>query len=74
MPDFVWVVLLVAAAVCIAYLGIQLYISRRVIKTLQETAIIVTPSTKSGRRAGVWLLQVLLVGGVILAAINWLVK
>jgi hypothetical protein len=74
MPDFVWVVLLVAAVVCIAYLSIQLYISRRVVKTLQETAIIVTPTTKSRRSAGVWLLQVLLVGGVILAAINLLLK
>ncbi|MDY7077282.1 MAG: hypothetical protein SXV54_10195 [Chloroflexota bacterium] len=74
MSDFVWIVLLVIAAGCIFYLGIQLYISRRVVKTLQQTAIVVTPPAKSRSRTGVWLLQAVLVGGTILAALNLLLK
>ena len=74
MADLIWVVLLIVAVGCTCYLGVQLYISRRVIKTLQETAIIVTPPAKKKSRASVWLLQAVLVGGAILVALDLLLE
>jgi len=74
MPDAFWIALLIAAVGCICYLGIQLYISQRVIKTLQQTAIIVTPSAKKKSKAGTLLLQALLIAGAILALLNLVLR
>jgi hypothetical protein len=74
MSDFVWIVVLVVVVGCTCYLGIQLYISRRVIRTLQETAIVVTPSAKKKSKLGVWMLQMVLFGGIILVALDLLLR
>jgi hypothetical protein len=68
------IILLAGAIGCIAYLVIQLYISRRVIRTLQETAIIVTPPAKKKGKLGSCLLQALLFTGAVLAALNLVFK
>lgn len=72
--NIIEIIVLGAAAICIAYLVIQLYISRRVIRTLQETAIIVTPPAKKKGKFGSCLLQALLFTGVAIAALNLFLK
>jgi hypothetical protein len=74
MSDVMWIVMLIAAIVFTGYLAIQLYISRRVIKTLQETAIVVTPPARKKGRAGAWLLQMILIGGIILTVFSLLLE
>ena len=70
MTDYLWLTLFLGAALCIGYLGIQLYISRRVIETLQETAIIVTPAGGKKNKAGRWLLQMVGAAAIVVAAFS----